>query len=228
MSERVYGPDETWPSHDLPRWQEALKIARVFGWSLHKFDGHWFGMISCPSGEHTKPVDCTARNTEIKAKEARKAVEKTCHCAGSRPASATARKILDANNKLDSAENLLNHAEHLCADLQARTDVETQLEELAHLEGVIDAAATNLAELQDAALAAALALEETDPPAGDPYVLLQEAGDHIASAECLASQLRRPDQRRLVADRARAATTRLIGLRTWLERLKEPSRPADC
>lgn len=223
----MYGPNELWPAHDLPRWQETLKIARAHGWTLRKFDGHWFGMLACPTGTHTKPVDCTARNSEIKAKEARKAVEKTCQCDRGTPASATAGKIDEATSRLGSAERLLSHAAAVLDDLQARADVEDQLDEVSHAEGLIGAAALNLAELQDAALAAALALDEAPAPEGDPYVLMHQAGSEIASAQELAGQLRRPQQRQPLVDRAAAAMSHLAELKGRLQRLKERQGTAD-
>ena len=193
MSDRIYGPTDSWPSHDLPRWQDTLKIARANGWSLHKFDSHSFGMIACPTGQHTKAVDCTARNSEVKAKEARKAVEKTCQCTGGPAASATERKLSTANASLDTAETLLTLAELLCDDLQARHDAQHRLGELARLEDALAGASANLAGLQDAALTAALELEATPPPSGNPDTVLDQAKGHISDAESVAGTIRRKE-----------------------------------
>jgi hypothetical protein len=217
-----YGPDETWPRHQKPFWNEALDDARSTGWTLKYVDAsHRFGEVFCPGGEdgtrHSFMVDKTAVGGETKSREARKAIRNCQHgsaASGSkvRIRQAECRRLLDeAEHLIDLADARLTLAE---AEQAAWADIE-------RIETQIETAAANLAEILREELDATLQAIEDAGDSPDPEAIEENLDDAMAAVVgsenvATALKIRRPRLAQPLLDGAQAARGRIAELRARL------------
>jgi hypothetical protein len=218
VSSVVYGPDETWPDHQKPYWNVALKQARAAGWSLTT-GGHWFGVASCPSGEHTFGVDKTARGGETKALEVPKLLRSCQHGTPTTSGSKVAARRAECERMLTRAEELISIA---TADLRLAEQQQEAFAELDNLSVVLETAAATvnevLAAAQDEALDRAAELEDAPDPV-DIQTTLGEAEHSASNAAELAGKIRRPGVAGPLLARANAAKASIGALREGLATL---------
>lgn len=210
-----YGPDETWPRHQRPFWNEALDEARSAGWTLKYVDApHKFGVVSCPGGEdgarHTFMVDKTATGGETKSREARKTVRNCQHGATASGSKVHARQA-ECQRLLDEAERLIDLADTRLTLAEAKQAAWAELE---RIETQLETAAANLAEIlwEEQEQAWQAAMDFDDAPAPDAIAEnLDDAIAAVAGSEKVATALkvRRPRLAQPFLDRAHAAKTRI-------------------
>lgn len=218
MSSDVYGPDETWPEHQKPYWNVALRQARAAGWSLTT-GGHWFGVVSCPSGEHTFGVDKTARGGETKALEVPKLLRSCQHGTPTASGSKVALRRAECERMLTRAEELISIA---TADLRRAEQRHEAFAELDNLSVVVETADATvnevLAAAQDEALDRAVGLEDAPDPA-EIGTTLGEAELFAGNAAEVAGKIRRPGVAGPLLARANTAKASIVQLRERLATL---------
>jgi hypothetical protein len=218
----VFGPTDTWPTHQKPYWNKALKQAHDAGWSLKYLDApHRFGIVSCPAGEHVFDVDKTARGAETRANEVPKKIRSCQHGAAQSESKMEARRARCAQ-LLDRAEELLDGVERDLPLAEAKLAATAELD---RLELILATAGANVDEAmaeQDSALAAAIEVEVDEAPQlGHIGHSLSEAAESVAKATDVAGAIRRPGIVKAIADRAKTANDRVATLRARLAALQE-------
>jgi hypothetical protein len=122
VQDRWYGPDQPWPAHPKPWWDEPLAQARSAGWHLRVFSGHAWGKVVCSriiDGPCVKVIFSTGRGGENHAKDLGRLVQRCRHPRASQH-SALALRLEEARRLLDGAEQLIQAAEGwLAADADA-------------------------------------------------------------------------------------------------------------
>jgi len=214
----VYGPDETWPEHQKPFWNVALKQAREAGWTFTT-GGHWFGVVSCPAGEHTFNVDKTARGGETKAKEVPKQLRSCQHGTPATLGSKVAARRAECERLLLRAEDLISAAARDLWRAEQRQAAFTEFDRLRIVLDTADATADEvLAAEQEQALERAADLEDA-PGAADIARTLGDADVAAGEARDVAAKIRRQGIAVPLRTRAQAARSRVSELRERLERL---------
>lgn len=218
MSVAEYGPGETWPTHQKPYWKDALKQARAAGWTLrHLGAPHWFGVVVCPTGDHSFSVDSTARGAETIAKEVPKRLRECPHGAAPRAGAKVADRALEADRLLTSAERLVDAASWDLDLARARDDV---LAELDRLELLLRSAELTvdhvLAVAQEEALSRAVELEGV-PDAKAIDETLTEAEMHTDAAEAVVTRIRRTGVAQPLSARAELIRRRIGDVRSRLD-----------
>jgi len=225
MSKSTYGPDETWPRHQMPFWNEALDEARAAAWVLEYIDApHWFGTVICPGGDdgaqHSFKVDKTARGSEHMSREARKLIRKCQHGSLKAGSKVLARKE-ECQRLLDEAERLISVAESGLSTAEAQ---EAAWADLERLEIQLETAEANMAEIfrteQDAAWQA-VDFAEGVPDLDAIGVNLEDAEEAVTTSELVATKLkvRRPHLAKPFLDRAQDARGQIATLRRRLTAL---------
>lgn len=230
-----YGPEDTWPKHDKPFWNDALAVAREAGWSLVWLDApHWWGRVECPTGEHTGLVDKTARGGETKANELKKDVRGCPHGTGG-----TGSKVRERESRcrdlLDQAEGLLDRAAEALLRVEGREEAFDQLALLEAAQAdVADAAASveellgsrSFAEAIDAAWERAATYDDAPPPAAIADDL--DTAEAVAvEAHTMAAKIKRSGLSDPLRKRAEEAKARVTSLRARLNEVQERTGPAD-
>lgn len=232
-----YSPDENWPRHQESYWRGALDVARAGGWRLkHLGAAHTYGWVSCPSGEHERKIGQTARNNETKAKELIKAVG-TCEQRGCGidPADAAAQRA-KIDRLLRTALQIVVQAETGLDLLHGRRAADRELDRLDALrlqletaEAGVEAARAEeeIAELEEQALEAAVALAADGPGAEDLRTDLETAAEHTRAARAEAAGLRPPSDADSARSGADALYERIRAAIHRLDDLQERSEPSD-
>ena len=220
-----YGPDETWPRHQKPYWNEALSAARTAGWTLKYIDApHRFGDLFCPGGEDgvrcSFTVDKTAKGGETKSREALKLIRGCGHGSVIQGSKVRARQA-ECQRLLDHANRLIDIAATGLAAAEAQQAAWAELE---RIQTQLESAEANLAEvLREEENAALQAIYDTDnaPVPSDIADALDDVLVVVANGESAATALkvRKPQLAKPFLDRARQARTRIAGLRVRLEAL---------
>jgi hypothetical protein len=220
VSAPKYGPDETWPAHDKKYWHEPLAEAHRAGWTLTYIDApHRFGVVSCPSGQHTFEVDKTATGAETKAREARKRIRACGH-----PPKGPVRNLQGRSvEQLNVAEQLTTDAEHGLARAETRQDAQEALD---RLEVQLDTAACTVEDvlLAEQELALEAAIEVDDAP--DPPALVEELNQATAAvdrSESAAKSVKEthPGVAKPLLERAKSLRGRIGESRSRLAALQE-------
>lgn len=218
VSAVVYGPGETWPEHQRPYWNVALKQARAAGWTFTT-GGHWFGVASCPAGEHTFGVDKTAKGGETKALEVPKLLRSCQHGMPTTSGSKVAARRAECERLLTRAEELISIA---AADLRLAEQRQEAFAELDNLSVVLDTADATvnevLAAAQDEALDRAAELEDA-PDSADIASTLGKAEQSAGNAAEVAAKIRRPGVAGPLLLRANTAKASIAELRERLTTL---------
>lgn len=225
MSKTQYGPDATWPRHQMPYWNEALDEARAAAWTLHYLDApHRFGDVFCPGGDdgmrHSFRVDKTARGGESMSREARKLIRR-CQHGSSTIGSKVRTRQEECRRLLDEAEQLISIADDGLTMAEARAAAWADLE---RLETQLETAAANVAEVLRTEQEAAWQAASDADDAPDPDTIaetLDDAATAVASAESAATPLnvRKPRLAKPLLDRAQDALARIAELRNRLKAL---------
>ena len=219
-----YGPDDTWPRHQKPWWNEALAEARAAGWTLNHIDApHRFGVVSCPSEDdgtrHSFMVDKTARGGETKSKEARKLVLNVCQHASTVTGSKVRVRQDECERLLHEAERLISIADTGLTLAEAHVAAWADLE---RLETQLETAAANLAEVlrreQEDAWQAAEDVGDDAPEPDSIAATLDDAASVVTRSESVATALRvrKPKLAESLLSRAQAARVRIGDLRDRL------------
>ncbi|HJQ02730.1 MAG TPA: hypothetical protein VJ851_14105 [Jatrophihabitans sp.] len=211
----MFGPDAMWPSHQKPYWNDALKLARDAGWSFTT-GGHWFGVVSCPAGEHTFVVDKTARGGETKALEVPKLLRRCQHGNAVTDGSKVTARQAECERLLARAEELILTATN---DVARAEEQQRAFAEWDRLNLVLDTAEATvdevLAATQEEALERVLALENV-PGQAAIGLDLDEASQMLETAATLASKIRRPGIADPLRSRANDAKAGIAALRQRL------------
>ena len=225
MSAQRYAPDETWPRHQKPYWNEVLRDARAAGWTLNYIDApHRFGEVSCPGGEdgnrHSFMVDKTARGGETISREARKLILSCRHGPTTNGAKVRDRQA-ECERLLSEAERLVQAAD---AGLTLAEGREALWGEIERIERQLETAAANLAEIleeEGAVLLAAVDAEQVPDPESISATL-DDAMTAVTNSESVATALkvRKPQLAKPYLDRARRARIRIQELRLRLAALQ--------
>jgi hypothetical protein len=218
----LFGPNDSWPRHQKPWWNEALAEARAVGWTLNYIDApHRFGIVSCPSRDegtrHSFMVDKTARGGETKSKEARKLV-RACQHASTETGSKVRVRQAECERLLHEAERLISIADAGLTLAEAQAAAWADLE---RLEAQLETAAANLAEVLRGELEEALqaADDADDAPEADMIaVTLDDAATAVTRSESVATALkvRKPKLAQPLLNRAQAVHVRIADLRERL------------
>ena len=223
VSAQRFGPDDTWPSHQKsPHWNKPLGEARRAGWTLTFINApHRFGVVSCPSGEHTFDVDQTATGGETKSKEATKKIRWCRHGTGQGGSKVRARQE-ECTHLLEVADELIAAAAEGLTMAEVKQAAE---EELDRLELQLQTANSNVDEV-DAALQAAMDADDAPEPEA-VSALLDDADATVARGEAVAKALRvgRPNLATPLLERAQGARMRIGQLSSRLTVLQERIRP---
>ncbi len=224
MSVQRYAPDETWPRHQKPYWNEVLSDARAAGWTLNYIDApHRFGEVSCPGGDdgnrHSFSVDKTARGGETISREARKLIRSCRHGLTTNGAKVRDRQA-ECERLLSEAERLVQAAD---AGLTSAEGREALWGEIERIERQLETAVANLAEIleeEGAVLLAAVDAEEV-PDSESISAALDDAMTAVANSESVATALkvRKPRLAKPYLDRARRARIGIQELRLRLAAL---------
>lgn len=218
MERRWYAPNEAWPRHSKPWWEDALQEAKEAGWHCMPLSGHAWGRIAC---DPSLPDACkfvifsTGRSGESAAQEASKLIRRCRHVS----ASVADGLLREADRCLVSADVLLDAAARC---LEAH-DLRDRVEELLRLASWSTDEAEKLLEraiASDAGAESAIGdayragLRESPglayPP--DPADLLGEADQRIVAAEdCLTGAPASPRKGSL-QERAAEARVKLADL----------------
>jgi len=217
MSATEYGPNDTWPTHQKPYWNDALKAAREAGWRLTT-GGHTFGKLSCPTGEHTLSVDRTARGGETKAKEVPKRLRQCQHGAVLPTSKVPARKA-ECELLLARAGELIASAED---DLWRVEQQQHALADLERLALILETADLNVDEVllsaQDEAIDRAAKLEDA-PSQHAIASVIDDASGVLVQAEMVAELIRKAAVSGPLTARATALKACIRALRARLETL---------
>jgi hypothetical protein len=218
MTATKYGPDDTWPVHQKPFWNQTLSEARQAGWTLTYINApHRFGSVACPAGQHTFDVDKTANGGETKSKQAIRKIRWCEHGPG------VEKRRQECVCLLDVADQLISTVKMGLTRAEAK---QAAHEDLDRLELQLQTACANIDEVllakQDDALRAAVEVDD----ALDPEALVADLDDAAAGVEhgaAVAKTLTPPAPKlaKLLLERASAARTSIEELRGRLAALRE-------
>lgn len=221
MSLTVYGPDDTWPTHQKPWWKPVLGLARDAGWSYEYLNApHKAGDLICPASEHVITVDKTAGGSDFHAGEAKKTITFKCKH-GRTSAGGKVRERLDAaTRRLETAETLIDQADGRLAAIEFRADADERLAELDRIVLQLESAGMAIDDIlleQDEALADSLA----DVPALTAVEDALDAADaEIDKASAVAAKIRKHGTVPVLQERARVARNRIERLRARVAELE--------
>ena len=192
VSLTVFRAEDRWPRHQKGHWNEALDLAREFGWTYEYLDApHKAGDMVCPAGEHVLKVDKTADGGAFFAGEAKKVIRSRCtHGTRVGDRGKVKERIERAEALLQSAEVLIAGADDDLTHIEAHRDANQRLAELDELALRLDTADLTLAELetlQDEALDDATI---DVPVLGEVEATLETAGENVSTASRTLAKVR--------------------------------------
>ncbi len=158
MDHRWYGPDESWPQHDLPWWADALEVARGAGWHLITFSGHTWGKVVCSrevDDPHQKVIFSTGRASENVARDLPKLVRRCKH-----PRKGDSDRLAQAGQLLDGAALLLDAAESRLQSREKAAECEELLRLAEDQVGAIERFSADRAEDPDELLERAVVADQ--------------------------------------------------------------------
>jgi len=190
VERRWYGPDETWPVHGGPGWDETLDMARSAGWHLLTYSGHAWGQICCSreiEEPHQRVIFSTGRGSESVALSTRNLISR---CRHPRDSGFDREPLNRAASLLQGAQTLVSAA-FACLSSTEKTHRVEQLLEMAEMtvseaDGFLEeAVALDSAAKNDLVegykLAAEAGVDPGIPPAVDE--LAATAAAHVDDAD---------------------------------------------
>jgi hypothetical protein len=224
VSTRRYIPNETWPRHQKPYWNEVLGDARSAGWTLNYIDApHRFGEVFCPGGDdgtrHSFMMDKTARGGETISRGARKLI-RTCRHGSAKAGVKVRERQWECEQLLGEAERLIGTADAGLALAEAKEALWAEIE---RIEVQLETAAANLREIlreEEDVLLAVIDAEDV-PDSESISATLDDAMTALTTSESVATalKLRRPHLAKPILVRIHQAHIRIDELRGRLTAL---------